>query len=248
MLFKQDELNSAIDEASRLLDNSSYLTESESVYDPTMVAIRENSRLGLNIIRLEDLVEYAQCNGISDAGYAIDSICEANQVDMYTLAFSIDEVSAIYDPEMADTALVFKENGAQVFAAPISSLNPVYQLTSAVTDNMLEMCGTEYEQAADSLLEDFINDNYDSVLSEAAIIDKMKTGAESVKNTVLNAASNVKKTAAEKLAALRKKLVEYKEKAKHLAGVATQKCLKAIEKIKQAIIYLKNKIASKVNK
>ena len=110
------------------------------------------------------------------------------------------------------------------------------------------MCGTEYEQAADSLLEDFINDNYDSVLSEAAIIDKMKTGAESVKNTVLNAASNVKKTAAEKLAALRKKLVEYKEKAKHLAGVAKQKCLKAIEKIKQAIIYLKNKIASKVNK
>lgn len=247
MLFKQSELDTALGEASRLLEGSSYLTDAESAYHPSMLPIRENSRLGLNMIKLEDFVEYALDNGISDAGYALNSVCEANDVEPDTIGFSIDEVSAIYDDEMTDTAVQLKEAGVPVFANPISSLNPVYQITEAVIDTMVQYADTEQEDAADSLFEAFINDDYATVLSEAEIVDKIKSGAESAKNAVAGAASDAKKFASEKLASLRKKLRELQAKAAKATGQAKDFILRQIDKVKQAISHLVAKIKSLKN-
>lgn len=245
MLFRHNDLGSALDKASQLLEDSSYLTDAESTYHPSMIPIRENSRLGKNIIRLEDLVEYSIDNGITDGGYAVNSVCEANMVDADTIAFSIDEVSAIVDPEMADTAIQLKEAGFDVYAAPISSYNPIAQLTEAVVDTMIQCNGTEYERVADSIFEAFINDEYDKVLSEASIVDKIKPSEEQVKNAVASDSSDSKKFAAEKLAALKKKLAELKVKAGNCVGAAKEAVMNAIGKCKQAIIHLKDGIASK---
>lgn len=242
MLFKQSELGSALDEASRLLEGSSYLTDAESAYHPSMLPIRENSRLGLNMIKLEDFVEYALDNGISDASYALNSVCEANDVDPSSVGFSIDEVSAIYDDEMTDTAMQLKEAGIPVFANPISSLDPIYQITEAVVDTMIEYAGTESEDYADSLFEAFINDDYSTVLSEAEVIDKIKSGAESAKNAVVGAVSDAKKFASKKLASLRKKLRELQKKASTATGEAKVFLSKQIDKVKQAIAHLKAKL------
>ena len=48
MLFKQDDViyNTSLDEASQVVDSCQYLTEEESMIDPTMISIVENTRLG----------------------------------------------------------------------------------------------------------------------------------------------------------------------------------------------------------
>ena len=65
MLFKQDDViyNTSLDEASQVVDSCQYLTEEESMIDPAMISIVENTRLGLDIIKVEDLVDYATSTG-----------------------------------------------------------------------------------------------------------------------------------------------------------------------------------------
>jgi hypothetical protein len=245
MLFKQSELSSSLDEATSLLEDSMFLNESESSYHPYMIPIRESKEYDANIVKIEDLVEYSMANGITDAQYAIDQVCEANDIDINTLAFSIDEVSAYYDEEMLDTALALKEAGAGVIVAPISRMDPMYQLTESVVDTMVECTGTEDEEIADALFEAFIMDDYDTVFSEAAIVDRIKSKGSAVKASVSAKMANAKKAASEKMASLREKMRALKERAKTLTGKAKEKCLAAIEKCKQGIAFIKQKISRK---
>ena len=244
MLFKQSDLTDTLDEATQLLESCQFLNEAESSYHPYMVPIRESKEYEANIVKVEDLVEYSMANGITDAGYAIDQICESNDLSIDTLAFSIDEAMAFYDDEMLDTALTLAEAGAAVVVAPISRLDPMYQLTESVVDNMMEYTGTENEEAADALFESFIMDDYDSVFAEAAIVDKIKTKASGVKAAVSSKASNAKKAISEKMASLREKMRGLKERAKTLTGKAKEKCLAAIDKCKQGLSFLKEKLSA----
>ena len=247
MLIKQNELINPLDEAAQLLETSQFLNESESSYQPFMVPIRESKQYDANLIRVEDLVEYALTNGITDANYAIDSVCEANDVDQTTVAFSIDESMAIYDEEMLDTARCLREAGYSVMVAPISNMNPVYQLVESVVDTMTYYTGTENEDYCDSLFEAFISDDYETVFSEASILDKAKAGANGIKNSVVSGAKNAKKFASDKLAALRKKYRELKAKAASATGSAKKKFLAAAAKVKQGIDHLVAKGKSAVN-
>ena len=247
MLFKQNELVNPLDEAAQLLESSQFLNESESAYQPYMVPIRESKQYGSNLIKVEDLVEYSLANGIIDANYAIDSVCEANDIERDTIAFSIDESIAIYDEEMLDTARCLREAGYSVMVAPISNMNPVYQLVESVVDAMAEYTYTENEDYCDSLFEALISDDYDTVFSEAAILDKAKAGAKSIKNSVVSGAKNAKKFASDKLAALRKKYRELKAKAASATGSAKKKFLAAAAKVKQGIDHLVAKGKSAVN-
>jgi hypothetical protein len=86
MLFSQNELINPLDEAAQLLESSQFLNESESAYQPYMVPIRESKQYGSNLIKVEDLVEYSLANGIIDANYAIDSVCEANDIEREKMA------------------------------------------------------------------------------------------------------------------------------------------------------------------
>ena len=76
-VYTEKELNATcIDEAISLLNKAKYLTESESTYHPEMVPIKENTRLGKKMIRLEDFVEYAFSNGNADANTALKARVE----------------------------------------------------------------------------------------------------------------------------------------------------------------------------
>lgn len=245
MLFKQEDLTTPVDEAATLLEESMYLNDAESSYHPYMIPVRESKQYEANVVKIEDLVEYSMANGITEAQYAIDQVCEANEISVDTLAFSIDEANAFYDEEMLDTAVQLREAGAAVVVAPISHLDPMYQITEAVVDTMMECTGTEDEEAADALFEAFIMDDYDSVFAEAAIVEKVKTKGAAVKASVSAKASNAKKAGSEKLAALREKLRSLKEKAKGLTGKAKEKANADIAKCKQAIEFLKQKMSKK---
>lgn len=247
MLFKQEDLTKPIDEATTLLEESMYLTDAESSYHPFMIPIRESKQYEANVVKIEDLVEYSMANGITDAQYAIDQVCEANEISVDTLAFSIDEANAFYDEEMLDTAVQLREAGAAVVVAPISHLDPMYQATDIVVDAMMECTGTEHEEEADALFEAFIMDDYDTVFDEGSLACKVagKNCAAGTKASLNAKASNAKKGASEKMAALREKLRSLKEKAKGLTGKAKEKANAAIAKCKQAIEFLKQKVSKK---
>ena len=109
----------SIMESASLVNELVRLTESESTYEPEMVPIRENQRLGKNLIRLEDLVEYAIANGITDAGYAINSICEASEISPDSIAFSVNEENMATDQELFDTVKAFVNENATVLVSPV---------------------------------------------------------------------------------------------------------------------------------
>ena len=166
MLFKQSELQepSFLDEAMNIISNTSFLSESEGFYHPSMVSIRENVSLGKNLIKLEDLVEYAISNGITNAGQAIQTICEQNGIETDSIGFSVNETSIIADRDMADTVAAFQEGGMDVYINPISSMDPVYQITTSIVEAMIDNAGTENEAYFDHLFESFINDSYEDII------------------------------------------------------------------------------------
>ena len=244
MRISADVLGSSLNEATSFLDNSYYLTEQESAYYPAMVLIRENSRLGLNLIRLEDLVDYSLANNITDSGYAINSVCEASNVDVGTIALSVDEVSILEDVDMADTVREFTNNGIPVFVAPLPSTDIACVMAEAVIDTCIEYDNADY------LLEAYVDDDFETLLNENVITDKISSAYKTVKNAagnaydkVSSAISSAKNTSgkwiSKKIASLRKLYNKYSTKAKNFAGSKYDAICK---KIRSAIDFLKSKL------
>lgn len=247
MLFKQSELQepSFLDEAMNIISNSSFLSESESFYHPSMVSIRENVSLGKNLIKLEDLVEYAISNGITNAGQAIQTVCEQVGIDTDSIGFSVNETSLIADRDMADTVAVFKEEGMDVYINPISSMDPVYQVTRSIVEAMVNNAGTENENYFDHLFESFINDSYEDIINEAEVVDNVNGKEETVQNTATQAQNDTDGFWARKIAALKSTYRKLKERAAETTGTAKQKILDQMQKISDSIKHLKEKFTKK---
>lgn len=226
MIIKENELGTSLNEATAFLNNSEYLTEAESAYYPAMVPVRENKRLGLNIIRLEDLVEYAMDNGITDGGYAISSVCEASGIDPASVGFSVDEVSILEDTEMAETAAEMIQAGAPVYAAPLPSTDMAYVMAEACLNSMVE-CIEHYGDcdAGDVYLEAFINDDFESLANDDLFLESIKSDLKDIGN----AAPGIAKTA------FARGVHDGIPKAKALAGKAGAKAQSVLEKIKQTM-------------
>lgn len=244
MRISASTLGSSLNEATTFLDNSYYLTEQESAYYPAMVLVRENSRLGLNLVRLEDLVDYSLANNITDYGYAINSVCEASNVDVGSIGLSVDEVSIIEDAEMADTVREFGNNGIPVYVAPLPSTDIACVMAEAVIDTCVEYDNADY------LLEAYVDDDFETLLNENVITDKISSAYKTVKGAasnaydkVANAISSAKNTSSKwiskKIASLKKTYRKYKEKAKNFAS---PKIDAICRKIKSAIEFLKSKL------
>lgn len=244
MRISASTLGSSLNEATTFLDNSYYLTEQESAYYPAMVLVRENSRLGLNLVRLEDLVDYSLANNITDYGYAINSVCEASNVDVGSIGLSVDEVSIIEDAEMADTVREFGNNGIPVYVAPLPSTDIACVMAEAVIDTCVEYDNADY------LLEAYVDDDFETLLNENVITDKISSAYKTVKGAasnaydkVANAISSAKNTSSKwiskKIVSLKKTYRKYKEKAKNFAS---PKIDAICRKIKSAIEFLKSKL------
>lgn len=248
-------LNS-LNEISRLLEHANYLTEQECIYRPEMVPIRENKRLQKDIIRLEDFVDYAISNGITEGGYALAQICEANGASQDNIVFSVDEVSVLEDTEMEDTVKELLNRGQQVYACPINSNDIAYILGEAVVETA-DKCLTENnEEYCDTLLEAYINDNFNILLSEeyilesifskikdkaGALYDKAKTTASDIRNRISTSAKNAKNWTARKIATGRELLRKMGGHIADGAEYAKDKLYAAGNKIKSGAGYLKDK-------
>ena len=242
----------ALSEATAVVSNSRFLRESESVFYPEMIPVVESVVYNTNVMRLEDLCEYATSNGITDAGKAITSICECNDIDT-NVSFSVDEVNMLMDDELAETAKAFVENGYQVFRVPIANTDPAFCLAEAVTENMVYLESKGAKDTANKLLEAYVADDFQSLL-EFDVLGKakeigvnMKSRAEKVANRVTSALKsgfvNSKEWVVKKIASLRKMKDYYAKKLKSKAhSIADNPTINSIiGKIQSAIDWLKQK-------
>lgn len=267
MLFTESQMQmGALDRATALLENASYLSDAEARYYPEMVPIRENSRLQKHIVRVEDLVEYAMSNGIGDGGVALQQICEASNIDMSTVAFSVDEVSILEDLNMEDTVRGLIQAGAQVYAAPLSEDDMANVMAESVTELMLFGEETGQSEITDALLEAFVVDDFETLFNEEGMVQKVKEKASKAKNAAVSKASDIahkvevavkqaasksRKWIAKKISAFRNVLGRLKDRAtkqgEYAPGVKGI-FNKVIAKIKQAIEYLSSLLSSAVDK
>ena len=83
MLIKDDIINNPF--------KNSYFLE-ESISTPDLVPVVSNSRLGLNLVRYEDL---------NESGFTLQDVAESNGLDYDSLAVVINEGTMIEEPELA---------------------------------------------------------------------------------------------------------------------------------------------------
>ena len=149
MLITESQLNRAVS-GINILQNMSYIEES---YCPAMVLVTENSRLGANVTKLEDIIKLSECTGYNFDD-CIDSVCESNNISPESIVLSVDEVSCYEDPRVLD---ICNETSIPVVVKQISDSDFVYRLTEAVIeetyntgdmDFLLEFMGDDAERWA----------------------------------------------------------------------------------------------------
>lgn len=175
MLITESQLNVASDSMS-LLENMTYLSESESTYYPAMVPVVENSRLGAHMIALEDLCQFAESNGIFDLGAALQSVCESSQISPSTVAFSVHEENVIADDSMADLVTGIMNEGIAVVAMPISENAPEYVCAEMAVD------AAAYGDT--SLLEAYANDDWEYFIET---VNTSKPTADTINSLLIKA-------------------------------------------------------------
>lgn len=252
MLFTAQQMQvSALDEATALLENASYLSDAEARYYPEMVPVRENTRLQKNVVRVEDLVEFAMANGIADGGVALQQVCEASQIDMSSVVFSVDEVSVLEDVNMEDTVRGLIQAGATVYSAPVSEADMASILTESVVELMIYGETNGQSDITDSLLEAFVDDDFEYLFNEQEMVRSVKEKATKAGNAMVNKAASVankveaavkqaatqsRRWLAKKISAFRTVLDRFKkgEYKPDVQGIID----KVVSKVKQAIEYL----------
>lgn len=125
MLIRQQpyiQQNTLLDE---LFDKCSYLTEEEYRYDAIMVPIIENTEIGSNLLKVEDLYKFAEYNGIEDLGYAFSCISEANNLDPEDISFIVQDYNLILDEDLQDLCSSMINNNIPLYIIPIPSTDPI---------------------------------------------------------------------------------------------------------------------------
>lgn len=134
MLITESQLGMGRKAAFDLLNSMTYLTEAESAYAPAMVPITESKSYGVNFVKLEDLTDFAESNGIQDLGYALSLVCESSNVDPSTIAFTVQETTLLADDSMADLAADIMNEGMKIAAVPLSSNDFAMRLMNECMD------------------------------------------------------------------------------------------------------------------
>lgn len=237
MLIKQNQL---LGEATALLDSIDHLSLDESAFDPSMVNVRHNARLGQDLIQLESFLGFAQCYGIEDAGLAIHRVCEANSVPRDNLGFVANEENIIADDELADTFTQLAEAGFPCHVARISSDSLYYSsLMEALEMDQEYATLDESANCLNYLNESIITDAKDKASSGYNYAKGKVSGAYGVaKNKVSGAVSVVSK----KLASVRKALAAKVAEAKKAPASAKALIVRQIDKLKAMAKSLKTKL------
>jgi hypothetical protein len=237
MLIKQNQL---LGEATALLDSIDHLSLDESAFDPSMVNVRHNTRLGQDLIQLESFLGFAQCYGIEDAGLAIHRVCEANSVPRDNLGFVANEENIIADDELADTFAQLAEAGFPCHVARISSDSLYYSsLMEALEMDQEYATLDESANCLNYLNESIITDAKDKASSGYNYAKGKVSGAYGVaKNKVSGAVSVISK----KLASVRKALAAKAAEAKKAPASAKALIVRQMDKLKAMAKSLKSKL------
>lgn len=119
-----------------ILDEMVYL--GESVYSPAMVPIVESSAAQANLIRLEDMMAFSEANCIEDLGYALQLVCEADNVDPSTIAFTVKATNVIANEDVADITKGIMEAGVPIYALPINENAVEAQIVDFSVNQLME--------------------------------------------------------------------------------------------------------------
>ena len=120
----------------------------------------ENARIGANVVALEDIMKFAESNGIEDLGIALNAVCEASDIAANTVMFSVQETSVIADRATAGLVKDIMAEGVAIAAVPLSANHPASVLAEAAMDEL-------FETGSHALLEAYINDSF-GAFAEAA--------------------------------------------------------------------------------
>lgn len=227
MLISQSQL---FGEATAFLNEMDRLEydDYENIYPATMVNITHNPRLSKDLIQLESFLQYGQLNGIDDGGYAIYRVCEANEVPLDNLAFTVHEENLYIDPILLNTCVDLSESNFEIFISPISSDSIFYtRLTEAL---QYDMAYDGYENSPN--LQAYVNES---------ILDTARTKVESGAKKVKGAVSGGVKEVAGKLASIRKQIAEKTKKLWSSTGTAKVAIKRQIDKLKGAFKALSTK-------
>ena len=167
MIITESQMGFGASNGIRLLDNMYYLSESESQYAPAMVPIVENTNVGKYMIALEDLQEFADSNGISDMGYALTCVCEADNLDPSYVGFTIQEENVIAYPDMANMVSNLLNEGVTVLAKPTSDNDPA---CATINLGMKQLLNTGYS----TMLEAAVTNDYYTFFQEAEKTEESK--------------------------------------------------------------------------
>lgn len=242
MLIKQNQLFS---EATALLDGLERFNLDEASIMPHQVNVIHNARLGQDLVRLEPFLEYAQTNGIDDAGFALHRVCEANDVPRDSLAFLANEENLLANDELMETFAQMQEAGFPVYIAPISDGSPYYRrLLEAMS---LDEAYDSYEESPNLITyvnESIIDDAKDRISSAASIVKSKIAGAAGV---VKDKVSGGAKAIASKLASVRKEIAKKSHEMLKATGPAKVFIKRQIDKLKGAARALKAKLVGVKN-
>ena len=107
-----------------ILDEGVYLTENESCTQPHTLPIKENSRLGINIINYSDIEKLSENYFINDIS-SLNLIIESNEISG-PLVIAINEEDMILNPHLSN---VFGMDN--IVINPISTSDPIYTYCEA---------------------------------------------------------------------------------------------------------------------
>ena len=146
MLFTESQLGA--NNVFSILDEATYLTQSESQIQPQTVPVMEVSRLGVVQIPFYAINELADSNGCGLLEAAA-AVCSADGIDPQNAVISMTEEEVILYPDAV------REVGS-IVVSPISSQDETYQFCEACIDSYVE---TGDEQCLTAILQEGIIDD-----------------------------------------------------------------------------------------
>ena len=209
-----------------IIESLDVLRESESDYSAYMVPVRHNTRLNQDLIMLESFVDYAVSNNIEDAGYAINQVCEVNNLSESLIGFAVNEATLYEDDAMLETVSMLKENGYNVAVAPISSTS------------------SYYKELNEALILDEACSGYENSPNLMAYCGDYSIYSEGVINNAKERVNSTAKILSQKYAALKKKMGEVGSKIKSATGSAKAALQNTYDKLKDAASSVWSKLSS----
>lgn len=133
MLISSDYLTESVD---AVLDNAVYLSESESLNNPKICPVIENSTLGLFLAPFTSVAGVMEAYDL-DGDTALAYIAESNNVDPSYLTVCINDFDIIAEPDIVNEFSHYVVN-------PISENSMAYQLMEACLDGYFNTGNEDY--------------------------------------------------------------------------------------------------------